>query len=62
MPLLSLNELGEKSQSTIILGKFLNQIAIKLLWTYSFREMFFIGQNLKQVHRTYSFLDLLILF
>ena len=30
--------------------------------TYSFREMFFIGQNLNRVHMTYSFLELLIFF
>ena len=29
---------------------------------YSFREMFFIGQNLNCVHMTYSFLELLIFF
>ena len=29
---------------------------------YSFRKMFFIGQNLKQVHMKYSFLELLIFF
>ena len=29
---------------------------------YSFRKMFVIGQNLKHVYMTYSFLELLILF
>ena len=29
---------------------------------YSFQKMFFIGQNLKHVHMTYSFLELLIFF
>ena len=29
---------------------------------YSFRKMFFIGQNLKHVHMTNSFLELLIFF
>ena len=29
---------------------------------YSFRKMFFIGQTLKHVHMTYSFLELLIFF
>ena len=29
---------------------------------YSFREMFFIGQNLNRVHMIYSFLELLIFF
>ena len=29
---------------------------------YSFRKMFFIGQNLKHVHMTYYFLELLIFF
>ena len=35
---------------------------IKLLLAHSFREMFFIKQNLKFVHMTYSFLELLIYF
>ena len=35
---------------------------IKLSLAYSFRKMFFIGQNLKHVHMTYSFLELLIFF
>ena len=60
--LLSLNELGEKSRATIILGKFCKQAIIKLSLAYSFRKMFFIGQNLKHVHMTYSFLELLIFF
>ena len=29
---------------------------------YSFRKIFFVGQNLKHVHMTYSFLELLIFF
>ena len=36
------------------------QAIIKLSLAYSFRNMFFIGQNLKHVHMTYSFLELLI--
>ena len=59
---MSLNELGEKSRATIILGKFCKQAIIKLSLAYSFRKMFFIGQNLKHVHMTYSFLELLIFF
>ena len=35
---------------------------IKLSVAYSFRRMFFIGQNLKHVLMTYSFLELLIFF
>ena len=35
---------------------------IKLSVAYSFRRMFFIGQNLKHVLMTYSFLKLLIFF
>ena len=35
---------------------------IKLSLAYSFRKIFFIGQNLKHVHMTYSFLELLIFF
>ena len=38
------------------------QAIIKLSLAYSFRKMFFIGQNLKHVHMTYSFLELLIFF
>ena len=38
------------------------QAIIKLSLAYSFRKMFFIGQNLKYVHMTYSFLELLIFF
>ena len=29
---------------------------------YSFRKMFFIGQNLKHIHMAYSFIELLIFF
>ena len=38
------------------------QTIIKLSLAYIFRKMFFIGQNLKHVHMTYSFLELLIFF
>ena len=38
------------------------QAIIKLSLAYSFRTKFFIGQNLKHVHMTYSFLELLIFF
>ena len=38
------------------------EIGYLFLLTYSFRKMFFIGQNLKYVHMTYSFLELLIFF
>ena len=38
------------------------QAIIKLSLAYSFRKMFFIGQNLNHVHMTYSFLELLIFF
>ena len=54
---LGLNELGEKSQPTIILGEF-----VKFPLAYSFQRMIFIGQNLKHVLMTYSFLELLIFF
>ena len=60
IPLLSFSELGEKLRATIILGKCVKKIIIKLLLAYSFRKMFFIGQNLKHVHMTYSFLERLI--
>ena len=49
-PLLSLNELGEKSQATIIIGKFENKPQSNSYWL---QKMFFVGQNLKQVHMTY---------
>ena len=62
MPLLSLNELGEKSQATVILCKFINKAIIKLPLPYSLKKMFFIGQKLKHVHMTYSFPELLIFF
>ena len=38
---MSLNELGEKSQATVILGKFCKQTIIKLSLAYSFRKIFF---------------------
>ena len=38
------------------------QAIIKLSLACSFRKMLFIGQNLKHVHMTYSFLELLIFF
>ena len=38
------------------------QAIIKLSLAFSFRKMLFIGQNLKHVHMTYSFLELLIFF
>ena len=56
MPLLSLNELREKSINLSILGKFVN----KPLSNSQFLENFFIGQNLKFVHMTHFFLQLLI--
>ena len=46
IPLLSLNDPGEKSRATITRGKFCKHIIIKLSLAYSFRKMFFIGQNL----------------
>ena len=55
MPLLNLNELGEKSHATIV--KFVNKAKSNF-----YRKMFFIGQNLKHVQMTYSFLELLIFF
>ena len=42
--------------------KICKQTIIKLLLTYSFQKMFFIGQNLKYVHMTYSFVKVLIFF
>ena len=50
---MSLNELGEKSQATIILGKICKQVIIKLSLAQSSRKMFFIGQNLK--HKAHSY-------
>ena len=58
--LLSLNELGEKSAVTIILGNFSKKAIIKLLLGYTFRKMFIIGQNLKHVQVTHSFHETLI--
>ena len=55
IPLLSLNELGEKSRATIILGKFVNKPKSSSDW------LIFFDQNLKHVHM-YSFLELLIFF
>ena len=52
----------EKCQAPIILGKFVKMAIIKLSLAYSFRKMFFIGQNLKHVYMTYSFFELLIFF
>ena len=60
--LLSLSELGKKLRATIILDKFCKQAIIKLSLAYNFRKMLFIGQNLKHIHMTYSFLELLIFF
>ena len=40
------NELGEKSQGTVILGKFVNKTKLSL--AYSFQKMFFIGRKLKK--------------
>ena len=62
MPLLNLNELGEKSQATVIPCKFVNKAIIKLPLPHSYQKMFFIGQKLKHVHMIYSFPELLILF
>ena len=59
---MSLNEIREKLQATIILGKFVKQAIIKLSLAYSFQNMFFIGQNLKQLLVTYSFLEIFIFF
>ena len=50
-----LNELGEKSRATIIFGS--KNLAYSL-----FQKIFFSGQNLKHVHMTYSFLEILIFF
>ena len=62
---LSLSELWEKSWATIIFGKFINKVIIKLLLAYDFRKMFFIGQNHVKDQSTftwYSFLKTLISF
>ena len=62
IPLFNLNELGEKFVNLAILGKFVNKPS-NSHWLISFQKMFFIGRNLKKVHRrTYSFLKLLIFF
>ena len=45
----------------MILGKFLDKPESNING-FSFRKMFFIGQNLKQVHVKCSFLELLIFF
>ena len=59
---MSLNEIREKLRATIILGKFVKQAIIKLSLAYNFQKMFFIGQNLKQLLVTYSFLEIFIFF
>ena len=51
MPLLKLNEIGEKSQATIV---FSNEILMKFLLPYIFRKMFIISHTLKHVHELYS--------
>ena len=61
IPLLNLNELGEKSQVTIILVKFVKNHKLSML-SYSFWKMFFIDQNLRYICMTYSLLELLISF
>ena len=57
-----LNELEEKTQTTTVLGSFVKQTKIILLLAWSFHKMFFIGQNLNNVHVTYSFDECLIFF
>ena len=44
IPLLSLNELGEKSQAIIILGKFVNKLKSKSHWL-----IFFISFSLVKI-------------
>ena len=61
IPLFNLNELGEKLVNLTILGKFVNKPS-NSHWLIIFRKRFYNGQNLKQVHRAYSFLKLLIFF
>ena len=61
IPLLSLNELGQKSRAKIILSKFVNKPESNSDWLIVFGK-FFIGQNIEHVHMTYSFLELLIFF
>ena len=59
--LLSLNELGEKSRATIILGKFVNNPKSNSHWLI-FSENVFDWSEFKDVLMTYYFLDLLIFF
>ena len=51
---MSLNERGEKSQETMILGKFVNKPKSKSHWPIVFGKY--------HVHMTYSFFELLIFF
>ena len=57
-----LNELEEKTRATTVFGNFVKQTKIMLLLAWSLRKVFFIGQNLKHVHVTYSFDERLIFF
>ena len=66
IPFLSLNELGEKSRATIILGnkpksKFVNKLKSNSHWLIFFGK-FFLSHNLKHVHMRYSFLELSVFF
>ena len=59
--LLSFNELGQKSRAKIIISRFVNKPKSNSDWLIVFGK-FFIGQNIKHVHMTYSFLELLMFF
>lgn len=58
IPPLSLNKLSKKSRVAILFRRFYRQAIIKILLAYSLRKLFFIGQNLKLVHVTYSVCEL----
>ena len=62
IPLLSLNELGEKSRATIILGKFVKKPKSNCHWLIVSGKCFSLVRILKHVHMAYSFLELLIFF
>ena len=54
--------MNSETRATIAVVKFCKQATIKLSLAYSFRKKIFIGRNLKHVHITYYFLELLIFF
>ena len=56
----------ERTRRKVVSDNYYRQICkqaiIKLLLSYSFRKIFFIGQNQEHVYMAYSFLEVLIFF